>query len=40
VKKYVTGFWFSSDASEVVLIKKINPQWQKGLFNRDELGGA
>jgi len=33
VKKYVTGFLFSSDASKVVLIKKINPPWQKGLFN-------
>ena len=33
MKKYVTGFLFSNDTSKVVLIKKINPQWQKGLFN-------
>jgi len=33
VKKYVTGFLFSEDASHVVLIKKINPLWQLGLFN-------
>ena len=33
MKKYVTGFLFSKDASHVVLIKKINPQWQNGLFN-------
>lgn len=33
MKKYVTGFLFSADASHVVLIKKINPQWQRGLFN-------
>ena len=33
MKKYVTGFLFSQDASQVVLIEKINPQWQRGLFN-------
>ncbi len=33
VKKYVTGFLFSADSAQVVLIKKINPQWQRGLFN-------
>ena len=33
MQKYVTGFLFSTDATEVVLIKKINPQWQAGLFN-------
>lgn len=33
MKKYVTGFLFSKNASHVVLIKKINPQWQRGLFN-------
>ncbi|ASP47581.1 NUDIX domain-containing protein [Cognaticolwellia beringensis] len=33
MKKYVTGFLFSQDASQVVLIEKINPQWQHGLFN-------
>ena len=32
-KKYVTGFLFSADASHLVLIKKINPAWQRGLFN-------
>jgi 8-oxo-dGTP diphosphatase len=33
VKKYVTGFLFSQDSSYVVLIKKINPTWQRGFFN-------
>ncbi|UUO23579.1 NUDIX domain-containing protein [Colwellia sp. M166] len=33
VKKYVTGFLFSQDTNQIVLIKKINPQWQRGLFN-------
>lgn len=33
MKKYVTGFLFSQDSSHVVLINKINPQWQRGLFN-------
>lgn len=33
VKKYVTGFLFSQDSSHVVLIKKINPAWQRGLLN-------
>lgn len=33
MKRYVTGFLFSRNASHVVLIKKINPQWQQGLFN-------
>ena len=33
MKRYVTGFLFSRDASHVVLIKKINPHWQRGLFN-------
>ena len=33
MKKYVTGFLFSQDANHVVLIKKINPAWQRGLFN-------
>lgn len=33
MKKYVTGFLFSEDAKHLVLIKKINPAWQKGLFN-------
>jgi len=33
MKKYVTGFLFSKDSSHIVLINKINPQWQRGLFN-------
>ncbi len=33
MKKYVTGFLFSQDASHLVLIKKLNPLWQRGLFN-------
>ena len=33
MKKYVTGFLFSKDSSHLVLIKKINPAWQRGLFN-------
>lgn len=33
MKKYVTGFLFSQDASHVVLIEKLNPLWQRGLFN-------
>ncbi|XPV69815.1 MAG: NUDIX hydrolase [Halarcobacter sp.] len=33
MKKYVTGFLFSKDKKQVVLIKKINPKWQRGLLN-------
>lgn len=33
MKKYVTGFLFSKNAGHLVLIKKINPSWQYGLFN-------
>lgn len=33
MKKYVTGFMFSANAEKVVLIRKLNPEWQKGLFN-------
>ena len=33
MKKYVTGFLFSEDTKHLVLIKKINPQWQRGLLN-------
>jgi len=33
MKKYVTGFLFSEDSMHVVLIKKLNPKWQRGLFN-------
>jgi 8-oxo-dGTP diphosphatase len=33
VKYYVTGFLFTKDSKHVVLIKKLNPEWQRGLFN-------
>ncbi len=33
MKKYVTGFLFSQDATRVVLIKKCLPEWQQGLLN-------
>jgi len=33
VKYYVTGFLFTKDFKHVVLIKKLNPKWQRGLFN-------
>jgi 8-oxo-dGTP diphosphatase len=33
VKYYVTGFLFTKDSKHVVLIKKLNPKWQRGLFN-------
>ncbi|QDF29314.1 NUDIX hydrolase [Halarcobacter anaerophilus] len=33
MKKYVLGFLFSEDLKYVVLIKKINPKWQRGLLN-------
>ena len=33
VKKYVTGFLFSSNSSHIVLIKKLTPAWQKGYLN-------
>ena len=33
MKKYVTGFLFSSDNSHLVLIKKLAPAWQVGLLN-------
>ncbi|MCL6417664.1 NUDIX domain-containing protein [Aestuariirhabdus sp. Z084] len=33
MKQYVTGFLFSQDSRQVVLINKINPEWQRGLFN-------
>ena len=32
-KYYVVGFLFSDDYSQVVLIKKSKPDWQKGLYN-------
>ena len=30
---YVTGFMYSTDKRRVVLIEKINPQWQRGHLN-------
>lgn len=30
---YVTGFIFSKDLKHVVLLEKLSPAWQKGLFN-------
>ncbi len=30
---YVTGFMYSIDRKRVVLIEKINPEWQKGHLN-------
>lgn len=32
-KVYVLGFMFSPDAKAVALIQKINPEWQRGLWN-------
>ena len=31
--KYVVGFLFNQDKTEVVLIKKNRPDWQKGFLN-------
>ena len=36
-KKYVLGFALSIDKKKILLIKKNNPDWQKGLLNG--LGG-
>ena len=33
MKKYVTGFLFSIDNKNIVLIEKLNPSWQQGYFN-------
>lgn len=33
MKKYVTGFCFNMEMTQVVLIKKNQPDWQKGLYN-------
>ena len=33
MKRYVVGFLFTKDAKHVVLIRKLNPEWQRGLFN-------
>ncbi len=30
---YVTGFMYSTDKQRVVLIEKINPEWQRGRLN-------
>jgi 8-oxo-dGTP diphosphatase len=32
-KNYTVGFCFKVDKSEVALIKKTHPEWQKGLYN-------
>jgi len=32
-KYYVAGFLFSEDTSQLVLIRKNKPEWQKGLLN-------
>lgn len=32
-KKYVVGFMFNEDMSEVALIHKQNPEWQRDLMN-------
>lgn len=32
-KKYVLGFCFNLDYTEVALIKKTKPDWQKGKYN-------
>lgn len=33
MQKYVLGFLFDRFLSEVVLIEKLRPEWQKGLLN-------
>jgi len=33
MKKYVAGFMFSPDKTEVLLIEKLSPAWQKGFLN-------
>lgn len=33
MQTYVLGFAFSPDKNEVLLIKKLKPEWQKGRFN-------
>ena len=33
MKYYVAGFMYSKDRKKVVLIEKINPEWQRGLLN-------
>ncbi len=31
--EYVAGFLFSADRKQVVLVQKINPEWQRGRLN-------
>lgn len=33
MKEYVLGFAFDEKAQNVVLIEKLRPEWQKGLYN-------
>jgi 8-oxo-dGTP diphosphatase len=33
MENYVVGFMFNGDFTQVVLIKKIKPDWQKGKLN-------
>lgn len=33
MKNYVTGLMFSQDRKRLVLIAKLNPDWQRGLLN-------
>lgn len=33
VTYYVVGFWFNNARDRVALIRKIKPEWQKGLLN-------
>lgn len=33
MQEYVTGFMFSADAEKLVVIKKLKPLWQCGLYN-------
>ncbi len=33
MQKYVAGFMFSEDRKDVVLIRKLNPAWQRGKLN-------
>lgn len=31
--RYVVGFCFNSDLSQIILIEKNKPEWQKGYLN-------
>ena len=33
MKQYVLGFAFSRDKKDIILISKLNPEWQKGKLN-------